>query len=142
VRLGADVTSNSTTLANVTGLALPVSASTAYTFSFYVLYQSAATTTGIGLSVTTPSGSISYTVAIPGAAADGLSALWTGWGTFTDDPVISTATPATGTTYVAHVYGVVHTGAGAGNLQLRLRSEVAASTVTVKADSWGALEVG
>jgi hypothetical protein len=136
------VTSNSTTPANATGLSLAVAANTAYTFSYYVLYQSAATTTGIGLGVTTPSGTISYTVATPGAAADGLSALWTGWGTASDDAVVSTATPTAGTTYVAHVYGVVHTGATAGNLQLRLRSEVALSTVTVKADSWGALEVG
>jgi hypothetical protein len=68
--------------------------------------------------------------------------MFSGWGTAYDDTVLATSTPTVATTYVAHIFGVVHNGATAGNLVLRYRSEVNGSSVTVKADSWGALEVG
>jgi hypothetical protein len=129
-------------LQTASGLTLAVAANTTYTFSYYILFQSAATTTGMGLAVNTPAGAtISYTAVIP-TALDGTAASWTGWGTSASDTVLATATPAINTTYVAHIYGVVANGANAGNLSLQYRSEVSGSTVTVKASSWGALEVG
>jgi hypothetical protein len=139
-----DAAYTSTTLTTAAGLNLAMAANTAYTFSYYVLYQSAATTNGIGLAVSGPAGvaSVTYTVDIPLTTADGASALFSGWGTAYDDFVLATSTPAIGTTYVAHIYGVVHNGATAGNLVLRYRAEVSGTSVTLKADSWGALEVG
>jgi hypothetical protein len=131
-----------TALATATGLDLPVAANTAYTFSYHVLFQSAAAGTGIGLAVTGPAGgTVAYTVETP-LGVDGTAYMFMGAGTAYDDFVLSTAVPAANTTYVAHVYGVIHTAGTAGNLSLRFRSEVGGSTVTVKTDSWGALEVG
>ena len=128
---------------SATGLDLSVAANTAYTFSYYILYQTAATTTGIGLAITGPAGTttVSYDVQIP-AAADATNALYSGWGTAYDDTVLSTTSPVAATTYVARIFGVIHTGATAGSLTPRFRTEVNNSNVTVKADSWGALEVG
>jgi hypothetical protein len=122
-------------------LNLAVAANTTYTFSYYVLFQSANVNCGIGLALTGPAGgTISYTAAVP-VALDGTGAMYFGWGTAYDDTVLGTGVQATGTTYVAHVYGVIANGATAGNLTLRYRSETGPS-VTVKANSWGALEVG
>jgi hypothetical protein len=67
--------------------------------------------------------------------------MFSGWGTSSDDPVQGTGVQTANTTYVAHIYGVVTNGVNAGNLTLRYRSETGTS-VTVKANSWGALEVG
>jgi hypothetical protein len=67
--------------------------------------------------------------------------MWTGFANAYDTAVLSTNTPTASTTYVAHIYGVVANGSTAGNLTLRYRSETGTS-VTIKANSWGALEVG
>jgi hypothetical protein len=142
VRKGADETSNLASMTTATGLNLAVSANTAYTFSYYVLFQTAAVNTGIGLAVTTPAGAtVQYTAVIP-VAADGTAAARLGWGTFSGDTILGTGVEAANTTYVAHIYGVVHTGATAGNLSVQYRSELAGTNVTLKTDSWGALEVG
>jgi hypothetical protein len=144
VRKGADESTTSTTLQTTTGLNLAMAANTTYTFSYYILYTSAATTTGIALAVSGPGTptSVAYTVDTPSSTSDGTGALYSGFGTTYDDAVIATATPSVGGVYVAHIYGVVHNGATAGNLTVHYRSEVSGSQVTVKADSWGALEVG
>jgi hypothetical protein len=47
--------------------------------------------------------------------------------------------PSIGTTHVAHVYGVVRTGATAGNLTPRFRSETNGTTVSIKTYSWGSV---
>jgi hypothetical protein len=139
VRKPADESSSSTTVGSTTGLGLAVAANTTYTFEYFILFQSAATTTGIGLAMTGPAGgTISYTVQTP-SGADALGRTFTGWGTAYDDVTLATAVEAVNTTYVAHIYGVLHTGANAGTLAPRYRTEVNASAVTVKADSWGAL---
>ena len=46
---------------------------------------------------------------------------------------------ACGIGFVAHIHGVVETGAGGGTLTPRFRSENAGTTVTIKTGSWGAL---
>jgi hypothetical protein len=139
VRKGADESSSSTTLGSTTGLGLAVAANTTYTFEYDVLFQSAALTTGIGLAMTCPAGAtINYTVETP-AAANGTAAMYSGWGTAADDVVLATGVEAINTTYVAHIYGVLKTGVTAGTLAPRYRTEVNASAVTIKTDSWGAL---
>ena len=56
VRLTADVTNNTTTLANGTGLALALAANSTYQVHGRIMFQTAATTTGIRLTQTVPSG--------------------------------------------------------------------------------------
>jgi hypothetical protein len=132
--------SSNSTLSSATGLDFTLAANTTYSFDYYILFQSAATTTGIGLAVTGPASPaiISYTANIP-IGADAVNVLYSGWGTGYDDPVVATAAPSIGATYLARIYGVIKTGATAGTLTPRFRSEVNSSTVTLKAGSWGAL---
>lgn len=61
------------------------------------------------------------------------------WGTAYDDTVLGSAVPSVGTTYVAHIRGVVRTGAAAGNLVPRFRSESNGTSVSIKTHSWGSL---
>ena len=135
-----DDTNTTTTLANVTGMNLSLAANTTYTFEYVILFQDSSTTSGIGLSLNGPAGAtvISYTVDIPNAA-DGTSALFSGWGTAWDDPIVSTGVQATGTTYAAHIFGVVKTAGTAGTLTPRFRRGASAATATIKDGSWGQL---
>jgi hypothetical protein len=71
-------------------------------------------------------------------ATDATTGMYSGWGTAYDDVVLATAVPTASTTYVARIYGVVTTGANAGTLTPRFRSETG-TAVTVKAGSWGSL---
>ncbi|MDQ2910171.1 MAG: collagen-like protein, partial [Actinomycetota bacterium] len=138
-KTNADDTNSTTTLASATGLDLTLAASTTYSFDYYILFQTAVNTTGIALAVTGPASPsvISYSVYIP-VAGDANNALFSGWGTAYDDAVVGTGVQTAATTYLARISGVIKTGASAGTLTPRFRSEVAASTVTLKAGSWGA----
>jgi hypothetical protein len=129
----------STTLGSATGLDLPVAANTTYSFDYYILFQSANTNTGISLALTGPAGPalVSYVVDTP-IGADGAGGLFSGWGTAYDDQVVGTAVQAANTTYVARIHGVVRTGATAGNLTPRFRTETGTS-VSIRTYSWGAL---
>jgi hypothetical protein len=81
---------------------------------------------------------ISYVVEIP-FANDGAGGMWQGWGTAYNDTVLATGVQTINTTHVARIHGVIRTGATAGNLYPRFRSEVNGSTVRVMTYSWGAL---
>jgi hypothetical protein len=52
--------------------------------------------------------------------------------------ILGSAVPSTGTTYLAHIYGV-RTGATSGNLMPRFRSETNGTSVSVKTYSWGSV---
>jgi hypothetical protein len=140
VRKTVNDTTTSTTLQNTTELGFTLAASTAYTFDYYILFQSAATGTGIALAVNGPAApsTISYTVQIP-LGTDGNSTMWSGPGTYLDDPVLTGSVQAANTTYLARITGVIRTNASGGTLLPRFRSETAGTTVRVMAQSWGAL---
>ena len=131
-----DQSSTSTTNANVTDLSYSVAASTDYNFSCDVIFNTAITTTGIGLAFTTPASPtlISYTAEIP-AAGDGVNGNLQGWGTASDDAVIGTGVQTASTNYIGRIWGTLRNGTNAGTLQLRFRTEIASSNVTIKAGS-------
>jgi len=138
----SDNTNNTTTLADTSGLGLTLAASTTYSFEYEILFQSAAANTGIALAVNGPASPlVSYTVDIP-IAADGAAGLFSGWGTVLDDAVTGTGVQTANTTYLAHIRGVIQTGASGGTLLPRFRSESAGTIVTTKAGSWGAVYPG
>jgi hypothetical protein len=139
-KTNTDDTTTLTSLGSATGLGLAVAANTTYSFDYFILFQSSAAATGIGLALTGPASPnfISYTATIP-IAADATTAMFSGWGTAYDDTVLGTAVQATGTTYVARIYGVISTGGTSGTLTPRFRSEINGNTVTIKAGSWGSL---
>ncbi len=136
IRKTADQSTTSTTVSNVSGMAFSLRANTEYKYECDVVFRTAATTTGIGLGFSVPSGfsMLSYTANIP-VAADGTGGIMSGWGTANNDMIIGTGVQAANTDYSARVYGTVRTGGTAGNLQLRFRSEIGSSSVTVRTGS-------
>lgn len=139
VKLSADHAQfTATALGNVTGLAFPVAAGEHYHFRFVVAYRTAATTTGVKLSVSTPAASTLCATVRAIFAADGAGGEWQGAITASDDAVTATGVPAANTDYLAIVEGIVVPSAS-GTLQLRAASEVASSAVTIRRGSCGLL---
>lgn len=135
-RVTADQSFTVTALADVTQLTLPVVSGVCYSFRFCVLFQTAATTTGISLSVNGPSfTALAYQVMIPITA----SGMVFGHKQAYASATIGTAVAVINTTYMATIEGVLIPSA-AGNLIVQAASEVAASAATVKAGSVGTLE--
>ena len=138
VALSADQQSTVTALADVTGLSVPVTAGVSRRFRFDVVFRTAATTTGIGLALTYPAAStFAATARIP-IGADGAGGELQGWVTSSGDAVVGTGVQAINTDYLATVEGVIVPTA-TGVVQLRFRSEIAASAVTVRAGSCAVL---
>jgi hypothetical protein len=141
VKLTADLTaSTSTTLANAAGLSFAVTAGTYYSFEFVVLFQAAATTTGLRLGLTCPAFSVYSARATIPIAADGVSGESQGWLTTSGDSVLGTGVQAITTTYAATIRGMILPSAS-GTLQVQYATEVSASGVAIKQGSHGIMRV-
>lgn len=132
IRLAADVTNNTTTLANVTGLALALAANSTYQIDGQVMFQTAATTTGIRLTQTVPTGA---TVVAQWNTPTSLTASTLANQRAADAGAATTAIDTANANTLATASILVITGATAGNLQIRFASEVAGSNAVVKAGS-------
>lgn len=130
--LAADVSNNTTTLANVTGLAIALNANSSYAINARVMFQTAATTTGIRLTQTVPAGA---TVVAQWSTPTSLTASTLANQRAVDAGAATTAIDTANANTLATGALLVTTGATAGNLQIRFASEVAASNVVVKAGS-------
>lgn len=141
VKITSNMAANTTTtLTDTTGIAFSVTSGTYYRFSFQILYRSAATTTGIKLTVTTPAvTTLAAVVKAPvSTAAGGTASEFGDWITSSGDAVTGTGTPATSTTHIAFIEGTILPSAD-GTLQVRHASEVASSGVTIMAGTNGLL---
>ena len=130
--MAADVTNSTTTLANVTGLALALAANTTYQVDAQVMFQTAATTTGIRLTQTVPAGA---TVVAQWNTPTSLTAVTAANQRAADAGAATTAIDAANANTLATASLLVITGATAGSLQIRFASEVAASNAVIKAGS-------
>lgn len=135
VKLTADLAAYSATaMTNSTGLSFAVSSGTYYRISGMILFQTAATTTGIRLGATLPAFT-RYGVSISAPiAADGASGMWHGWLTSSGDSVVATGVQAITTDYLATIHGILLPSAG-GTFQLQHGSEIAGSNVIVRQGS-------
>ena len=131
-RLAADVTNNTTTLANVTGLAIALAANSTYTIDAKVMFQTAATATGIRLTQTVPVGA---TVVAQWNTPTSLTARTLANQLAADTGAATTGVDVANANTLACGSLLVMTGATAGNLQIRFASEVAGSNAVVKAGS-------
>lgn len=141
VKITSDTSSNTTTtLANANGLLFAVKDGVYYKFKFMVLYRSAATTTGIILSVTIPNVTEFIAIAdVPvSTVAAGTAKIIRGDIIASATKVTGTGTPTTTQSYLAEINGMILPSAD-GNVQVQFASEVAASGVTIKAGSHGLL---
>ena len=132
MRLAADVTNNTTTLANVTGLALALAANSTYQIDGRVMFQTATTTTGIRLTQTVPSGA---TVVAQWNTPTSLTASTLANQRAADAGATTTAIDTSNANTLATTSILVITAATAGNLQIRFASEVSGSKAVVKAGS-------
>ena len=132
VRLAADVTNSTVTLADVAGLFLALAANSTYAVEAKVMFQTAATTTGIRLTQTVPTGA---TVVAQWNTPTSLTASTLANQRAADAGAASTAIDVANANTLASGSLLVITGATPGNLQIRFASEVAASNAVVKAGS-------
>lgn len=131
-RLTADVTNNTVTLANATGLAIALAANSTYAVDARVMFQTAATTTGIRLTQTVPTGA---TVVAQWNTPTSLTASTQANQRAIDTGAATTAIDTANANTLACAELLIITGATAGNLQIRFASEVAASNAVIKAGS-------
>lgn len=136
VVLGADVANSTTTLVDVTGLSFPVLAGKLYWYRFAVLCTTTSATTGVQIAVNGPTASLSpVNTNMPTGASSSAQRNAPGY----DSPGGVTASPST-FTFLALMEGILAPTAS-GTLVVRVRSSLAGSAVTVKAQSAGQLLV-
>lgn len=122
-------------VANVTGLSFAVTAGVKYKYKFQILYTSAATTTGLRLGLTYPAATVAVALANISSGADGTGAYFQGTINTSGDSVLSTATSSTSANgHIAFVEGIIVPSAN-GTVQLTAATEVAASAITILANS-------
>lgn len=126
--VSADRAFASTTLANVTDLALSVALNTTYWIKGMVLYQSTDTAVGPVIAVTWP-GTGGFIGVLPGV---GLTNITASGGSMT-----ATSVPVANTTYLAILEGMIRTGGASGTVQIRAarHTDVGNATVTIIAHS-------
>ena len=130
-KLASNNTVSTTAFANVTGMSFTALPDTTYLVEVIGAYQTAATTTGIGLALDIPSGSVIGQAVMntsnPALGGTEQIADATTTGTTTGVRAANTNTPITGRWVVA-------VGGTGGTVQLMQRSEVAASNTVLQAN--------
>ena len=131
--------STTTSTFAITGLAFTVSNTHFYQFEYGVMYASVISTTGFRLGLTAPAGTLSAGVWIPsGVGAAATLAEIRGNISTTGDSVMTTTTPVASTKYFAKIEGIFAPTAN-GTLQATYATEVAGSSVSTFAGSYGVL---
>jgi len=136
VTLTDDYSISTTAAGNIPGLAFTPAANTRYEFEAILLMRTAATTTGPRPGLTWPTGMVDGVVMID-ASSTAVARVLANGNIAAEVVCNNTGLPNTTQSFPASFVGRVIAGASpSGNVQLRLRSEVAASAVTVKAGSF------
>lgn len=134
----SDSNTSNTTLDNIPGLAFAVTSGRRYHFKFMGTYQTAATTTGMGMAFSGPSMTDFMAIYQMQQAAAGTDQFFQGTSLALTTVVTSTGVVAATTNYAWMVEGVLLPSAG-GTIQLQYRSEVNTSNVTVQNTGVGIL---
>lgn len=139
LRLTSTQQSTATALANVTQLVGTLAASSTYLVNCFVTFQSAATTTGLNLGFTSPTGCrpmVEIVVPITStAAASQLRTTFPNAAATTSGNVIGTGVTATGSNHTAMISGIIVNDTTAGSFQIQFATEVAASAITLQIGS-------
>lgn len=131
---------STTTFANVTQLVAAMDANSTYMVDCFVTFQSAATTTGLGLGYTSPADCrVMAEITVPITSTAAASQLRTFFPNaavaVNTGTVLGTGVTAINSNHTARINGIIRTGATAGNFQVQARSEVNASAVTLQIGS-------
>jgi hypothetical protein len=124
---------------DITGLTFTVVSGTDYAFKFYIVFQSAATTTGWKASVNHPGGTVDHFTTYQTVVNSATGA--TGWlqkhNTATDDMSLLTSTITAAVNLVCIIEGCYKCTAN-GTFAARFANELAANTdIVVQKGSWG-----
>jgi hypothetical protein len=130
IKLAADVATSGATMTNVTGMSFNAIPNTTYVVDVVGTFQTAAITTGIALALAIPSGNVSGQVWHPVSATTANSVEQIASGATTG---ATTGVRAAATNVPVTASFIVAVGATGGAVQLQFRSEVAGSSVTIKA---------
>lgn len=123
-------------LANISGLSFAVTNGRTYAFKFYILYTASATTSGLGVSVTTPSLTrLSAVAEVPSGADPSTSLLVSGQIRASAGRVNAVSTPAT-TTQMACIDGII-TPSADGTLQAQGAPAVTGNNIVFQSGSTG-----
>jgi hypothetical protein len=133
---GADYTNSTVTPTDITGLTFTGLANTVYDIEAVLVLSSAATTTGLGLALTIPSGTV-------------VGSWWHATATQGDTggeqvasaavAVFSSGVRAAATNVLVMARWLVSVGVTGGTIQLQAASEVASSAITLKGAGLSAL---
>ncbi len=134
VRKTADQAFTVIALTDVADLSVPLGANADVGFEFLIVWQSAATTTGVQFALNGPLGLVELTalVEVQLTATTWQTAIHTTY----NGGAVTASIDAANTRRVARIKGVVRNGATAGPLVLRCRTEVLNSAITVKRGSY------
>jgi hypothetical protein len=132
--------STSTTMNNITALSgATLAANSTYQVDCFVTFKSAATTNGLGLGYVIPTGAIAMVeIVVPitsTAVASQLRTIFPNAAATTTGEVLGTGVTAINSNHTARISGIIKTGATAGTLAIRFRTEVASSAITLQAGS-------
>ena len=139
----SDQTFSATALSEVGGLSIAMDANATYRVDAFITFQSAATTTGLNLGFTVPSGAVSRVeITVPVSSAAAASQLHRTFpsSTASQGSVVGTGVTATNSNHTARITGIVTNGSTAGVFAVHAATEVAASAVTVKSGSINVLQ--
>jgi hypothetical protein len=131
--LASDFATGSTTNVDVTGMNHAVGANEVWEVRVIGRYQTVATTTGAGISLTIPTGATVTGVADIRQAASGTDSFYQADILANDANITSASVVAANTDYPVLLRAIVIVAANAGNIQLRWRSEIASSNATLRA---------
>lgn len=123
--------SSNTTPSDVTGMSFTVYNGRTYYFKIMLVFQTVATTTGVGFTFTSPAVSLANWGVLIRQAAVGASMYYENSAVAMTTVLVNASVVAANTDYDAVIEGVFVPSAD-GTVQLRCRSEVNASQVTVK----------
>lgn len=128
--LASNSTVSTTTNVDVSGMSFTALANTDYEIEVLGSFQTIATTTGIGISLDIPSGSVNGFVIAPSANTTSMISIQR-----SDDATVAPTTGVGAANTVFPLWGkyLVKIGATGGTVQLRQRSEVAASNSIIMA---------
>lgn len=132
------ILTGSTTMQSVTGLSFAVSSARVYRFEFCGSYQAISSATGLALGINGPASPLMmvYEAAISSGLGGSLLRNGRAFGAQT---IASPGSSAANLDSYWYLGGVVSNGANAGTLQLQYASEVAGSTISIRAGSVGFL---
>jgi len=139
-RLTATQASTVITLASITQLVLPLAINSIYKIECFVVFQSAAITTGLNLAILTPAGATNFIeIKVPIVSTAGNTTLSNIFPSaaiaVNTGGVLGTGVTAITSNHTAIITGFISVGATAGNCQIQFATEVGASGVTLQIGS-------